>query len=105
MNEREKKKVWRLFALVLFSILVVNVYHAKTKERWWPDLDDGTLKFEYSDWWGFIHRKYYPEWRRESDASPEDIERWCIRHTDGKWHTFIWRACDECPVDIYFPLK
>jgi hypothetical protein len=101
-KEYEKKKWWRLFALILLAVII---YNAKREDRWFPDLDDGTLTFKYSNWWGFDQRTFYPEWRKESNASSEDVERWCVKYPDGTWHTLIWRYGDDGLVDIYLPPK
>ena len=100
--EKQKKKIWRLFALIFLAALI---YNTKVQEHWWPDLDDGTMMFEYSDWWGFSYQKFYPIWRKESAASAEDVKCWCIRYPDGTWHLFICRVGDEGPADIFFPPK
>lgn len=99
-DERQKKNRWRLFALILLGIIILNT---RTKQTWWPDLDDGSVMYESSTWWGLNHHIFYCNWQKESDASPDDVKRWCVRHPNGTWHTFIWRYGEDGPADIYYP--
>jgi hypothetical protein len=98
--ECEKKKIWMFITLAFFGIYL---YNTKSGHTWWADLDDGTIGFENSDWWGLSRQHYYPVWRKETGTTADDVKRWCIRYPDGTWHTFIWRVGDEGPADLYFP--
>lgn len=101
-KEHELKVLWRAFALLL---LAVTVYNAKTKERWWPVAEDGSVMLERSTWWGWNTQSYCGFWRRETDASPGDEPRWCVLYPDGSWHTFLWRTGDSEAVGVFFPPK
>jgi hypothetical protein len=97
--ENEVKRIWMFIAL---GILCVCLYKTKTSMRWLPDLEDGIMRVEYSNWWGFKTQKFYPVWRKPTG---EDFPEWCIKYPDGTWHVF--EAYDEAGQEawVYFPPK
>jgi hypothetical protein len=94
--EYEVKRIWMFIAL---GILCVCLYNTKFHVKWMPDLEDGIIKAEYSDWWGFKRQTFYPVWRKPTG---DDFEFWCVRYPDRTFHVFVEYANEETGEAIYF---